>query len=344
VDHWAGINQDILLRDTAGVNEIITKLKHHQEKMIQIKSMIKRTLNGAIQSLKKELAGDIDRFFDARSGQIVVNIVEFIRNYNVTYSRYEESMIASGFSNTLYSVFQEVKQGLDTFMTETINPEIVGFVKSKEARIKEYLESVVSPFDSMIQDAIMEYNVALSSVGIARLMESRQKVELPDMDFLKGVIALTLPPLAENMRYSAKIRTEAIMRLGFYAAVKMLKKILKKPIQKKNEEEILALKDGVLRMKRETERSIIFLFKDYRENIKFQYLFKIADAASGRLIETLFDRFQAYVADFSTIEELMKQEQSEKERTSQILKEMELVAGSINERVDAVREKISLTI
>jgi hypothetical protein len=253
-------------------------------------------------------------------------------------------MIASGFSNTLYSVFQEVKQGLDTFMTETINPEIVGFVKSKEARIKEYLESVVSPFDSMIQDAIMEYNVALSSVGIARLMESRQKVELPDMDFLKGVIALTLPPLAENMRYSAKIRTEAIMRLGFYAAVKMLKKILKKPIQKKNEEEILALKDGVLRMKRETERSIIFLFKDYRENIKFQYLFKIADAASGRLIETLFDRFQAYVADFSTIEELMKQEQSEKERTSQILKEMELVAGSINERVDAVREKISLTI
>jgi hypothetical protein len=134
------------------------------------------------------------------------------------------------------------------------------------------------------------------------------------------------------------------MRLGFYSAVKMLKKILKKPIQNKNEEEILALKDGVLRMKRETERSIIFLFKDYKENIKFQYLFKIADAASSRLAETLLDRFQTYVTDFSTIEELMKQEQSEKERTSQILKEMELAAGSINERVDAVKEKISLTI
>ena len=344
VDHWASINQDILLRDTSSVNEIITKLKHHQEKMIQIKSMIERTLNGAIQSLKKELTGDVDRFFDVRSGQIVVNIVEFIRNYNVTYSRYEESIIASGFSNTLYSVFQEVKQALDTFMTETINPEIVGFVKSKEARIKEYLESVVSPFDNMIQDAIMEYNDALDNVGIARLMESRQKVELPDMDFIKGAVSLTLPPLAANMRYSAKIRTEAIMRLGFYAAVKMLKKILKKPIQKKNEEEILALKDGVLRMKRETERSIIFLFKDFKENIKFQYLLKIAEAASSRLTEILLDRFQTYVTDFSTIEELIKQEQSEKERTSQILKEMELAAGSINERVDAVREKISLTI
>jgi GTPase SAR1 family protein len=344
LDHWAGINQDILLRDTSSVNEIITKLKHHQEKMAQINSIIQRTLNGAIQSLKKELAADIDRFFDARSGQIVVDIVEFIRNYNVTYSRYEESIIASGFSNTLYSVFQEVKQALDTFLTETINPEIVGFVKRKEARIKEYLESVVSPFDNMIQDAIMEHNDALSNVGISRLMESRQKVELPDIDFIKGAVALALPPLAANMRYSAKIRTEAIMRLGFYAAVKMLKKILKKPIQIKNEEEIQALKDGVNRMKRETERSVIFLFKDYKENIKFQYFFKIADAASSRLIETLLDRFQAYGTDFSTIEGIIKQEQIDKERTSQILKEMELTAGSINERVDAIKEKISLTI
>jgi hypothetical protein len=126
--------------------------------------------------------------------------------------------------------------------------------------------------------------------------------------------------------------------------VKFFKKILKKPIQNKNEEEILALKDGVSRMKRETERSIIFHFKDYKENIKFQYILKLAEVVSKTLYEALIDRFQTYVSNLTTVVEQISEKRIDKEQASRVLKEMELANRSIGERIDKVRKKIELSV
>ena len=148
---------------------------------------------------------------------------------------------------------------------------------------------------------------------ITRLLNERQRVELPDTEYLKRTIGLSLPPLVANMRYSAKIKTEAVIRLGFYSVVKFFKRILKKPIHDKNEEEILALKDGVLRIKRETERSIVFHFKDYKENIKFQYILKLAEVVSKTLYEAIIDRFQTYVSNLSMVVERISEKRIDKE-------------------------------
>jgi len=343
MDHWVCINQDILARDTSSVKDIILKIEQHQKKMGQIKSMIRRTLDGSIQQVKQELVADIDRFFDVRSGEILGTIIEFIRNYNVSYNQYEDSLISTGFSGTLYLVFQELKQALDTCLAEAINPDLIRFVRKKEALIKEYLESVADSYEVMVQDAIVEYNSAMKNFGITRLLDNGHRVALPDINSIKGTMGLTIPPLAANMRYSVKIKTEAVMRLGFYSAVKILKRLLRKPIQNKNEGEILALKDGVIRIKRETEKSIIFLFKDYKENIKFQYIFKLADAVSEKLYDALLDRFQTYVTDLSKINELISEKRIDKERASEVLGEMERTTKRIHERINRVREKIELS-
>jgi len=118
--------------------------------------------------------------------------------------------------------------------------------------------------------------------------------------------------------------------------------LLEKPIQGKNEQEVLALKDGVLRMKRETEKSIVYHFKDYQENIKFQYIYKLIEAASNSLYETLTDRFRAYVADLSNIVELINNKLIDKQQTSEILKEMEQTSIEIDERINIIREKMEL--
>lgn len=340
MEHWVCINRDILDRDTASAGEIVVKIKQHQKKMNQIKTMIKSTLNGAVQKITRELKVETDRFFDVRSAEVLGGIIEFIRNYKVSFNDYTESLESTGFSGTLYLIFQELKQALDTYMAEVINPEIIRFVRHQEAGIKEHLELIAGPYDVMVQDAIVEYNAAMGNFGISRLLKNREKVELPEMDYVKRTIGLALPPLAANMRYSTKIKTEAVMRLGFYSVLKIFKKLFKKPIQNKNEEEIFALKDGVLRMKRETEKSILFLFKSYRENIKFQYSIKLLEAASNTLYEALLDRFQAYVADLSKVEALIGERQVDKERASQVLGEMELATRSVNERINSIRERI----
>ena len=342
MSHWILVNQNILTRDADSTNEVIEKIKHHQKGMNQIKSMIKNTLDGSIQKMKHELKLDIDRYFDVRSGDLLNDIVEFIRSYKVTYQKYEENLKATGFSNTLYLVFQEFRQALDTYMAETVNPEVIRFVREKETRIKEYLDSITGPFDAMVQDAIVEYSSMMGNLGINSSRKSLKRIALPDFDSIKDITGLALPPAVASMRYTAKMKTEAVMRLGFYTVVKFFKKLLKKPIQSKNEQEVLALKDGVLRMKRETEKSVVYHFKDYQENIKFQYIYKLIEAASNSLYETLTDRFRAYVADLSNIVELINNKLIDKHQAYEILKEMEQTSIGIDERINIIREKIEL--
>jgi hypothetical protein len=304
--------------------------------------MIKNTLDGSIQKMKQELKLDIDRYFDVRSGDLLNDIVEFIRSYKVPYQKYEENLKATGFSNTLYLVFQEFRQALDTYMAETVNPEVIRFVREKETRIKEYLDSITGPFDVMVQDAIVEYSSMMGNLGINSSRKSLKRIALPDFDSIKDITGLALPPAVASMRYTAKMKTEAVMRLGFYTVVKFFKKLLKKPIQSKNEQEVLALKDGVLRMKRETEKSVFYHFKDYQENIKFQYIYKLIEAASNSLYETLTDRSRAYVADLSNIVELINNKLIDKQQASEILKEMEQTSIGIDGRINIIREKIEL--
>jgi len=340
LQHWVSFNQNILTRDTDNAKEIVENVNKHQIKMNQIKSVIKSTLDGSIQQIKRDLKIEIDRYFDIRSGNIIRDIAEFIKSYSIPYQQYEDDIKTSGFSNTLYMIFQEFKQAFDTFMAETINPEVIRFVRKQEARIHEHLGSIAGPFDIMVQETIATYNRMMCKLGINHSNENIKNIDLPDISTIKSITGLTLPPVAAYMRYTAKIKTEATMRLGLYKVVKIFKKLLKKPIQGKNEGEILALKDGVLRMKREMEKSVISHLKDYQENIKFQYIYKLVEAESNSLYESLLDRFQVYGADLSSIVDLINNKVIDREQTSEMMKAMAFNCSEMGEKINDLREKI----
>jgi len=340
LQHWVSFNQNILTRNTDNANEIVEHVKEHQIRMNQIKSVIKSTLDGSIQQIKRELKLEIDRYFDIQSGNVIRDIAEFIKSYSIVYQQYEDGIKTSGFSNTLYMIFQEFKQSFDTFMAEIINPEVISFVRKQEARIHEHLESIIGPFDIMVQEAIATYNRMMGKLGINHSNEDIKNIELPDISTIKSIAGLTLPPVAAYMRYTAKMKTEATMRLGLYKVINIFKKLLKKPIQGKNEGEILALRDGVLRMKREMEKSVISHFKDYQENIKFQYIYRLVEAESNSLYESLLDRFQVYGADLSSIVDLINNKMIDREQMSEMMKTMAFNCNEIVEKINCLREKI----
>ena len=145
------------------------------------------------------------------------------------------------------------------------------------------------------------------------------------------------------MLFSSKIQTEAVMRLGFYRVAKVLKRLLKKDVKNK-EDEIKALQDSMRRIKGETEKSIISHFKDYTENIKFQYLFKLVDALSNHLNELLIGRFQVYITNLTEITELISNKQIDKKQASSILNEMYATCYRIDTRIHSAREKIQITV
>jgi GTPase SAR1 family protein len=340
LEHWISFNHNILSKNFDNANEIAEDVKKHRVRINQIKSVIKSTLDGSVQQINQELKREIDGYFDVRSGNVTRDIAEFIKGYPIVYQQYGDDIKTSGFSNTLFQIFHEFKQDLDTFMAETINPEIIRFVKKQEARIHEHLESIAGPFDVMVQDAIFSYNDMMGELGINRSGENLKTIHMPDIGTVKSIAGLSLPPMSAYMRYTAKMKTEATMRLGLYKVVNIFKRLLKKPIQGKNQGEILALRDGILRMKHEMEKSVIYHLKDYQENIKFQYLYKLVKAESDSLYESLLDRFQVYGSDLSSIVDLINNKLIDKEQTSEQMTSMALDYNKLNEKIKDLRQKI----
>lgn len=339
LNNWIEVNENILGSDANSVMEISQKIKEHQKGMSQVRSIIRNTLDGAIQKLKKDLRNDIDRFFDPVYSEICQSTLDFIRGYRVTFESNADRLEASGFSSTLYLIFQEFKQNLDAFMTENVNPEIIRFIKASEAKMQDQLMMVAKPFDGLIQDALSEYNATLETFGI-HLKKDIQSMEFPDMESVKNISGLSLPPARAALEYSAKIRTESVLRLGVYRFFGFFRKVFKKATYDKRTYAFSALKDGVNRIKRETEKSILYHFKDYRENIKFQYIFKLVDSVSNALYEALLDRFQAYVANLSLSVEQIQDKGEDKEDATQLLEEMKRASEDIRDRISRVSENI----
>jgi ABC-type molybdenum transport system ATPase subunit/photorepair protein PhrA len=79
MENWIGINQDILARDSQSAQELIHKLKRHQEGIDQMKAVLKTTISGAVTKIKKKITADVNRFFDVHSGEIIKMIFQFIK-------------------------------------------------------------------------------------------------------------------------------------------------------------------------------------------------------------------------------------------------------------------------
>ena len=110
--------------------------------------------------------------------------------------------------------------------------------------------------------------------------------------------------------------------------------------ERKKEKEVLALKDSVLRVKRETEKSIISHFKDYKENIKYQYVLRLVDAVAGQLHEELTERIQVYASDLSMFVDRINNTRIDKEHLSRTMNELVLSAEKISSHIDTLRTEM----
>jgi hypothetical protein len=93
-------------------------------------------------------------------------------------------------------------------------------------------------------------------------------------------------------------------------------------------------------MKRDTEKSVVFNLKDYRENLKFRFLFKLVDATSEGFAQAVLDRFQAYFSNLSTTIEGIGTSQKDKAKAMKILEGMDQACQALTTRVNKVRNEV----
>lgn len=338
--NWSERQAEVLTNGAAANDEVLARLTEQQERIGKIHALVKDTLSGATAKLKSEFRTEVDRCFYAGGRDLVGRVIRFIDGYAVSVQDYEDKLAASGFASALYVVFQDFRQALDLYITETIHPEVVSFLKTLEKTLIDHLMGVVEPYQAMLKDMVAETSSRVADAPGTAASLGDHPLERPDIGAIKRVAGLTPPTASASLRYSAIIKTEAIARLGFYRVVKWFKTVLKKPLTSAREDEMAALGDGVRRIKRETEKSVRFHFKSYRENIKFQYVFKLIDAAAGHMHQLLNERFDAFGTDLSAIETLVKKTDVDSEAVLTALGQFSQGVGEIQATLIALREDI----
>jgi len=264
----------------------------------------------------------------------------FINKYEISVEKYLDQLDSGGFSNTLYHVFQEFKQSVDTFMTRTINPELASFAGKSEDKVRNTFESVSRSFQTMASGDMDDLKSSMVNSDMEEEKLSLFRQSLMDLDSIKRIAGIKLPSSSATLKYSAKIRTEALVRLGLYSVTKLFKKVLKKPVKNEMEEQMKALADGFDLIKRETEKSIVFHFENYRENFKFQYISKLVDAASEYLRQRLMEKFRSYHSDISSLEKVMQKKGQDKEYMIQLLEELDADIKRLKVVIDINRGKL----
>ncbi len=342
LSQWASMNREILSKDSTSADDIIRKISRNQEKTRKVSAMIRSTLDGAVKKVTDDIRRSVDDFFDERSGDIMAGIDQFIMTFEPSFDSYYESGAVSGINQNLYLVYQDFKTALDGFITESVTPRLVGFMKKEEERILADLDQMTRPYAGMVENALKDYGHAMGDFGIEMVIPDRETMgAIPDLETLKSMVNLKYQPAAQMMNYSARVRVEAFLKFGLYNFVSWLKKVFKKKAMNRQSDQVQALKDSLVTLKRETLKNVHSHFISYRENIKFQYFFKLTDAVANAFFDLHTARFQAYVSDLETLAALIRDKKLNKDTVLDGLLAIEQDVGQVRDSILAMKEKIA---
>ncbi|WP_027360123.1 dynamin family protein [Desulforegula conservatrix] len=338
---WTEVIRDVLSRDSSGVSKMVANINLHKEKMGRISGLVRSTLDGAIQKLRKDLKSSAEGFMSEGHGGLLYEIRDYINSYSISFEEYEDRLALTTFQNVLHVAYQEFKQKLDTFMTEQINPRIMNYVREKESEIAAYLLAAVQPYDVMIQDALSEYESAMAGLGLKLPVQMKSHLTAPDMDSIKSISGIKLPSAVALIRYSVKVKTEASARFGFYRSLTMIRNFFKKEKEtSKDKDYFRALKGALSSLKKETDENVSFHFKSYKENLKFQYLLKLSDVIADSIENEISARFMSYADGLSKIDEVMGETIADREKIRELLEGSGNEALDIVKRIDALSESL----
>jgi GTPase SAR1 family protein len=333
---WVLIGKNLLQQNDDKVKEAFAEMDKRRKASEQVTEVIKDTLDGTTRKLNKELGSELDGFFDIKYGDIGQAIFRFLEGYNLSFEDYREELETSGFLPTLYRVFQVLQQATNRFIAESIHPKLVEFIAGEEEKIENVFRQVTGPYSLMIQDAIDQHRRTMEKLSIHTTDRNYNAIRPPEVALTKADSRLAVPRLASTMRYSARIKTEAILRLGFYNTLKTAKKLFKKPVSEGPDTAIRSLEDSARRIKEQMQDSIADHFMDYKENIKYQYIFKLVDAMSSRLYETLTDNMMAFTGNLSDMKGVIENQRTAKGQLSEQFDAMEQSLVAVMKKIENV--------
>jgi hypothetical protein len=333
-------------QDEAAARQMRDRLEAHQASMQRSLPVLKSALAGAVSEIKNELRRAVDRFFDPHTGESVKALMAVVTDPKIDLASYAELLQTHKFADILYRLLQDYRRRVDGAMAEGLNPALVRVVRAAEAQLAGMLAEIGRPHAEMVRQALEDYREA---AGEGAFWEETvpEVVTQVDLSVLRRELKLDLPKAQATLDYSLQMKSEAIVQLGVDRLMQWLRHLLHRSAKKtpppspaEGARGQRALKVALRRMQKEMATSIRSHLLNQRENIKYQYLLKLADAAGEALYNQLAAHYGMYLADLAEYKEVQLDENPRRSDLTAELTALEEGARVVADRLEAQRKDL----
>ncbi len=261
--------------------------------------------------LKNQLRSRLDKFFDARHGQVGPVISRFIKNYQGDFEKLELGDQLSSFMPGLYQVYQGFQQRLLIFLTEEVNLKILEFIRVQEKWLEDELSKVLEPLLVPLQDALNLYYQEIENLGI--------KASVPVITAGPWVKPEEMQPklFSLELGLNLRLRSQAMLRFGINLVVDALgrlRKLWRKQETASQSDRLRAsLADALKNIKSHTQEEMVDNLLSYSEGLKFQYFFPLLEYLAKEQEDGLKSALAALLVDLEGVQEAISQQSHQKE-------------------------------
>ncbi len=325
-------------QDLGSLKKSAKQLKNRQKMLRTTLGTLENAIAGLKESLRKDLDNAVGSYFDLSHSAVIQETLDMVEHYPLEIQYQKQITDTRQLVAQLYRFYMEFRQALARHLIEKVNLRVFEFAKEQEAFLRERLQYSARAFWSLFSTALQDYRRELAPFHI----ELHAGAEEPREIDWSPLEQITPPSFSAFVDGQAVGRSLLLVKFGmgrlnrFFGSLKTrVLKAINRPTEESQEDPSLLETVGLV--KSETRGELIYAFRDYRQNFKFQYLYKILDTGAEQLLEEFKTRTEMTQLDFAN---LLKQSEVEGERRQEFLEALSRIgqdAAALLEELEALR-------
>ncbi len=333
--------KQLLGKDLHHLEQSARHLQRRQEELIGTLSTLENAIGGLRESLKNDLDNAIATFFDLSTGPVVQETLRLVDHYPVDSAFAKDLSDPRKVIRQLHAFYMEFRRSLSVFLVDRVNVETIRFAKDQESFLKRRIRESSQAFWSLFQSALEEYHRELQALGVA-VREPGLSPQQPWAEWKN----ITPPTFSGFVDENAVGRGLLLMKFGLGRLNRFLNTVKdrlgKKRLTKDADEQSGSFLEAVETVKAEARAELVYAFRDYRQNFRYQYLHKLLDAALAHLLEDFQARARMAHMDFRHLLQQGKMEEDKRNRAAALLEETAALAENLLGEIEELRRALSL--
>jgi len=329
-------------QNLGSLKESTKHLKNKQKALQGTLGTLENAIAGLKESLRKELDNAVGSYFDLSYGPIIKETLDMVEHYPVDPQYQKDLSDYRQLLRQLHRFYLEFRQSLARYLIEKVNLRVIEFAKEQEEFLQDRLQHSSRAFWSLFTTALDDYRKELARFDIdLRISCATEDHSCPAME------KITPPSFSAFVDEQVVGRGTLLMKFGLGRFTRFLNQLKSRIGRRKSStpaasEENQSFQEAVSLVKSETKSELMYDFRDYRQNFKYAYLYKILDEGTQHLLEAFQSRAEMAQLDFANLLKQSEVEGEERQRMMDTLTRIGQISEALVEELDGFRCAVNL--